>query len=452
MIAFSIFNRSHRIALPRPLSRMAGAVFLSACLAAAPTSAGEEKIIPSDSEPYSFFGASVATSANADVLMIGAPRDNGAGLNIGAAYIFVRPAKSWLEMKLIPGDGLIHDKYGTSVAISSDGRVAVVGSPYHGDNGSVYVYVDSSGGAWVSIPNEVKLNVSDGNYAGAFGFSVGVSADGRTIVVGAPTADGAGPRSGAVYVYRDSSPSGDWSTPPEEFKIAPSSIGREDRFGESVSIDGNGELVLAGSPFAEGSLEDQGAAHIIFDWDTPIPQSRLLRPTSFYSGARFGSTVSLSADGTTAMIGSYRALLHQGEVYFFSDPTGAWASVPDPTLVTAANGEFNGFGYSVSIDAAGEVAAVGEPSCDDNGDQSGAVYVLKDTSPSGNWSQWSESKIIASDGTYDDYFGHAVHLSDDGDRLLVGEDYDGSLGFGTGAAYLYSGPPVPVELVALSVK
>jgi hypothetical protein len=48
--------------------------------------------------------------------------------------------------KLLASDGAAEDFFGSSVAVSGD--TAVVGAVGDGDNGSAYVFVRGSGGAW----------------------------------------------------------------------------------------------------------------------------------------------------------------------------------------------------------------------------------------------------------------------------------------------------------------
>lgn len=88
------------------------------------------------------------------------------------------------------------------------------------------------------------------------------------------------------------------------------------------------------------------------------------------------------------------------------------------------------FGFSVSLDS--NRAAIGAFYDDDNGMNSGSVYIFEESG--GTWTQ--VDKLIASDGQADDQFGFSVAL--DGNRLLVGANGDVNNGLVTGSAYLFT--------------
>ena len=108
----------------------------------------------------------------------------------------------------------------------------VVGAPFNDDpsnSGSVYVYnTDGTG--------EVKITASDAAVSDFFGFSVAMSD--THIVVGVPQADIVGSNSGSVYVYNLDGTG--------EVKITPSDAGDNERFGNSVAIQG--DKIIVGTP------------------------------------------------------------------------------------------------------------------------------------------------------------------------------------------------------------
>jgi FG-GAP repeat len=76
------------------------------------------------------------------------------------------------------------DHFGNAVSISADGTTFVVGAPYHDGNGTdsglvrVYQY-NSTIGSYA----HVGLDMTGAN---SFGWSLSISADGTTVVAGAP--------------------------------------------------------------------------------------------------------------------------------------------------------------------------------------------------------------------------------------------------------------------------
>src|SRR3990172_9174911 len=107
---------------------------------------------------------------------------DGTGTISGANVTNVTVTCVSAPVKLTASDGAAYDYFGYSVSTSSDGSTVVVGAP--GDDsvkGSAYVY-KWTGASWVPT----KLTASEGAADGQFGYSISVSADGSTVVVGAP--------------------------------------------------------------------------------------------------------------------------------------------------------------------------------------------------------------------------------------------------------------------------
>jgi hypothetical protein len=110
------------------------------------------------------------------------------------------------QQKLSPSDGDRRDSFGFSVAVSSDGTTALLGAdedvdPNGKDTGSVYVFAQS-GGSW---SQQQKLAATDGDGNDRFGESVAVSSDGTTALIGASVdEDPNGPNAGSAYVFRQS--------------------------------------------------------------------------------------------------------------------------------------------------------------------------------------------------------------------------------------------------------
>src|SRR5439155_10958383 len=80
------------------------------------------------------FGYSVALSADGNTALIGGPIDNG---NVGAAFAFTRSGGVWTQQgtKLTGGGETGAGQFGFSVALSDDGDTALIGG--EADNGFV---------------------------------------------------------------------------------------------------------------------------------------------------------------------------------------------------------------------------------------------------------------------------------------------------------------------------
>jgi FG-GAP repeat/PKD domain len=106
--------------------------------------------------------------------------------------------------------------------------------------------------------------------------------------------------------------------------------------------------------------------------------------------------------------------------------TVRWSQVAKLLPGDGSGGDFFG---SVSFD--GNNAFIGSPKDDDNGGDSGSVYVFTNTS--GTWVQ--SQKLLASDGAAGDWFG--ISVSVDGDTALIGSFLDDDNGADSGSAYIF---------------
>jgi hypothetical protein len=118
--------------------------------------------------------------------------------------VFTRSSGVWSAggTKLPLGTGAVGGaEQGYSVALSADGNTAIVGGPV--DNsfaGAVWVFTRSSGGVWTQ--QGPKLFGSGAVGAAGQGASVALSADGTTAIVGGP---GDNSSAGAAWVFSSAS-------------------------------------------------------------------------------------------------------------------------------------------------------------------------------------------------------------------------------------------------------
>jgi CubicO group peptidase (beta-lactamase class C family) len=103
------------------------------------------------------------------------------------------------ELKFLASDAAADDNFGTSVAVSGDGSRVVVGAFGDDDGGS------RSGSAYLFNGDDgtqlLKLVASDAAASDFFGYSVAVSGDGSSVVVGAYKNDDGGLNSGSAYLF-----------------------------------------------------------------------------------------------------------------------------------------------------------------------------------------------------------------------------------------------------------
>ena len=147
------------------------------------------------------------------------------------------------------------------------------------------------------------------------------------------------------------------------------------------------------------------------------------------SGDRLGGSVSVS--GNRMLVGAHQDDdngTQSGSVYVFEFDGVNWQ---ETAKLTASDGAaLDGFGNSVSL--FGDRALIGAFDDDDKGSSSGSAYVFDF-----DGTNWIETlKLTASDGAAIDYFGDSVSLW--GDFAIVGARADDDDGANSGSAYVFA--------------
>ena len=352
--------------------------------------------------------------------------------------------------KLTASDGAAFDAMGVSVALSPDGTTALVGSPgasigTNQGQGAVYVYTEPAGG-WASTSTfTTKLTAADGQGNDSFGWTVTLSSDGTTALIGAASANSG---QGAAYIFNK--PAGGWaSSSTFAAKLTASDGAAGDGFGTTLTLAGNGNLAVIGSEYAKiGSNLGQGAAYVFNkptgDWASSSTFAAKLTASDGAPNDQFGSSISLSGDNTTVLIGARGFDFYQGAAYVFNKPTGGWASSSTfAAKLTASDGfSSDDFGSPVLLSSDGTTAFIGASGARIGSNYGqGAAYIYN--KPAGGWASSSTfaAKLTASDGDASDNFGWSIALSSDGTTALIGASA-ATIGSnaGQGAAYFFNKP------------
>jgi WD40 repeat protein len=332
------------------------------------------------------FGQALAISGNGSEVAAGDP-------NYGAVAIYTEENGSWPTepTALFRGPG----EFGSAVALSSDGQTLAVGDR----TGSVLIY-SQQGGAWPATPTaslaspgatpvtSLALSADGGTLlasgapaavyvmaSGSWpsspsatfapgGSAVALSADGGTALIGAPSSGGYG----TACLYTQAA--GLWPTAPNETFSSPYKPAYEPStaFGYSVALSADATTALIGEPGFQLVPGDVGAAFVY----SSVDGSWTSGPVATFEGHQdeeLGQDVSLSGDGTTALVSGPNA----GTAYLYTAAAGAWAASPLEAFGPAADATLSADGLSaVTADSqsgsAALYAAGGAPA-----DQSGAT-------------------------------------------------------------------------------
>jgi hypothetical protein len=196
-------------------------------------------------------GMSVALSADGNTALVGGWSDNS---KTGAAWVFSRSRGAWTQQgKKLVGTGAVGSaNQGWSVALSADGNTAIMGGP--SDNlwdPSVPFGLGAAGAAWVFTRNgsswmqEGEKLVSTGS--ARQGTSVALSADGNIAIVGG-LVEGGG--SGLVFTRNG----GQWTL--DKKLVGTSAVGKSV---PSVALSADGSVIMVGGSNDNGGI---GAAWV----------------------------------------------------------------------------------------------------------------------------------------------------------------------------------------------
>jgi hypothetical protein len=324
-------------------------------------------------------GASVALSADGNTALIGAPEDTGkAEEYYGAAYVFTREGTTWSEQKkLVATTGATtKGAQGSSVSLSANGNTALVGAmdnEYPTAPGAAFVFA-RSGSTWTQQDGAL-IGVHRGGLVQE-GTSVALSADGRTAVIGGPREEGpsATPEEGGAWVFTESG-SG-WK---EQTQLPTGTgAGIQTGAGQSVAVSGDGSTVLVGGP---GYDEALGTAWVYTLSGATWTQQgeKLLGEDATLKEAQQGHSVSLSENGNTALIGGYHDDISVGAAWAFVRSGSTWTE-QEKLVGTGSVGGFPTQGSSVTLSADSLTALVG--GAGDNGEV-GATWVFARAPESG---------------------------------------------------------------------
>ena len=316
--------------------------------------------------------------------------------------------------KLFASDGEENDFFGT-VAIS--GSRMVVGAYGEDDfRGSAYVYEKRQNNQWVEV---AKLTARDRAVGDRFGRSVAISED--TIVVGSKR-DHYGRNSGAAYVFQRKK-SGVWT----QTKLTAIDGAEGDHFGSTLAVSGDTIVIGAYQDDVNGSFVS-GSVYVFEREGSGLWHQTKLTATDGVKGDQFGVSVDISDD--TIIVGANGDDdngLNSGSAYVFQkNDSGLWVE-KKLTADDGAAGDL--FGHSVAI--SGDVIVIGAIKDDDNGFDSGSVYVFH-RSTSGLWDQ---TKLVAKDGASFDYFG--ISIDTYGGKVVIGAHAEDGNGEASGSAYIF---------------
>ena len=321
------------------------------------------------------FGSSLALSADGQIVAIGALGASASVAGTGYAEVYKFNGYSWTRIgQKIEGEN-IGDRFGYSISLSDDGTILAVGADLN--DASVNGVNVSNGGhvrvfkliglVWTQIGQDID---GGGQAQTSSGKSISLSADGTMVAIGEP---GNEPNVtsystlnyGTARVYKFNSQSNIWEKKGSDIH---GNTFIEGKFGTSVSLSDDGNIVAIGGP-----------------------------------------GVTSAGSGTS---GAYTTNSYV-KVFNYNVGSSSWIQMGSDINGGAS---YDYFGISVSLNYDGTIIAIGASYVDSSGNDSGQTKVYKWNGSS--WNQFGQNL----NGQYtSDKAGNSVSLSKKGTVLVVGE-------------------------------
>jgi hypothetical protein len=382
-------------------------------------------------------GTSVSMNANGDRLAIGAPYNDGNGVNAsGHVRIFQRDTNNttitpigWTQLGAdIDGDS-VYDRSGHSVSMNANGDRVAIGAPYNDGNGlnsgHVKIY-DWDGTAWTQLGAKIDGEAAEDES----GTSVSMNANGDRVAIGAHYNDGNGNGAGHVRIY-------DWDgTTWTQLGTDIDGEAAANVSGASVSMNANGDRVAIGARqngVGGNNVNGSLAGHVrIYQWDGTTWTQLGVDIDGEAANDVSGHSVSMNANGDRVAIGApgsgFNGLNASGHVRIYEWDGITWTQLGAD--IDGAGGSSSG--GSVSMNANGDRVAIGAYVNDGNNTYAGHVKIY-------HWdgTAWTQLGADINGEAADDYSGWSVSMNANGDRVAIGAHYNDGNGLNSGHVRIY---------------
>lgn len=377
------------------------------------------KIIGSDStitDEYSVtttidnFGAAVDMDGTGTRIVVGADQANVNTFDqAGAAYVFLRSGNQWIEeAKLIPDVSITSAGFGNDVSISEDGtRIAVgasmVSQGSYAISGNVYIF-SRTGTVWTL---EATITASDTSAGDFFGQTVDLDSTGTRLAVGATNAYNTGGDNGAVYIYTRSGAI--WT---EEQKLQGTGVVSMGSFGASLELSSDASRIVIGArDLISNTFVNAGVVYVFSRTGTVWTEEQVLIASDQAADEYFGTSVSISSDGTYIIVGKPSSGVGIPGIYSFVYTT-SWAEEAISQKL-----DDTGFGISVSINDTGDRIIAGAMYYTDLLMYEGAAFVYQNNA--GVLENVLNGKLLSPETEEYLSFGNAVAMSKNGNVVCV---------------------------------
>jgi hypothetical protein len=197
-------------------------------------------------------------------------------------------------------------------------------------------------------------------------------------------------------------------------------------YGFAMDLSGDGLRIVGGAPFRNSGKGKANVYH--FDGENWVKEQEKLGDEFLFE---LGASVAISSSGDFSIVGAPFSIYPWtgatcGKYYVMYRNDHVWG-----TIYVRYGSVFDWAGSGVAISGDGRTFAVGFPGGGGLG-QIGEVQVYRNID--GDWSLLGEYLFGDSNGSE---FGTFIELSDNGDRIAIGADWDNENGFASGQVSVY---------------
>jgi hypothetical protein len=314
----------------------------------------QQIIIHNNGAYHDEFGTVVRLSADGKVAVISAAYQQiGFNISQGAVYVFTRASNTDLfvqQQVLLHSNGRRNYNFGYSLEISPDGSMILASS------GNYCCYFKRTGNTWI----EQQAFTDTDRSAYGLGSGIGLSADGNTVAIGAFVGELVpGVKRGNVFIYTRNNDV--WT---KQTQLVLNDTVRMENFGIKTAISADGNTVVASATaikWVGNYTLPYGKIFVFTRTGNTWQQTAAFYASDPVDRDDYGGQLSISADGTTIIVGAQYKKVgttnYQGKAYIYKRSGNTWTE--EASLLAQNGGANERFGSSVSLSANGDVALVG---------------------------------------------------------------------------------------------
>lgn len=383
-----------------------------------------------DSSNDAWFGTDIAMTDEWMVLGSYGP-DSAFGMpapNIGAAYIYKKSTTNcWIfHQKLVSPTALAFPNTYFGYSIDMDDSTMVFGA--QGENRAHTFTYNSNSDQW-----EFEQTIMGAMHGNAQFFGQGVTIYGDKLIVTDNRDDSRNPGNsswdnGAAYAFERIG--GVWTF---QELLVPSELGDDDNLGMFMALDMVGDYLAVGSWGIDSAGSNAGGVFVWKHNGSNWIQDTILFASDPGVNDYFGG--GLDMDGNRMVIQAPGHGTNRGAAYVYENIADTWTFQQQLIAPDAAdNSEFS---WETKIK--GDTIIAGARYDDENGNNSGAVYVFDYDGT--NWS--FQQKFLASDGSGGDELGYGIGYN--GEFIAAGTPRNDSPANNAGQVYIYTTPLIDIS-------